>query len=224
MLYSVRTEFSLDDFRWIYWIQQILTKSKNGMATRDVAYLSIDIFPDEVVNTYFLLLSGSVSGFSVVHGKWYLLGDLLSITIDVSVGNAPTIFELCHKSLKSVNIPWKSFRVNSYGTGQIRIISSPRSEDTERTCPTALSHFTLVQKHHGLNVNLTSIIILSPIYKISKPQKQKSPLWYNNILPSSKILVCFYTFVMFEIQTYQLNKIQKDTSPFLFEGACMDSE
>ena len=51
-------EFFLNDFLWIQRIQWIMTKSKGSMVTRDMLCLTIDTFPDIVVNL-FRVLSGN---------------------------------------------------------------------------------------------------------------------------------------------------------------------
>ena len=40
----IQWAFSLNDFRWIHWIQWIMTKSKSKMVTRNSSYLEVDTF------------------------------------------------------------------------------------------------------------------------------------------------------------------------------------
>ena len=65
-------EFFLNDFRWIHWIQWIVTKHKIGMVTRNTPCLVIIIFWDEVVKMKFLLLCLDRYLFNVVNGNRYL--------------------------------------------------------------------------------------------------------------------------------------------------------
>ena len=117
---------SLNDILWIQWIT---TKSNSSMVTRDILYLTIDIFLKTVVISNFPLLSIGWYLFRVVTGNRYLPRcsneNTLYITSTGNVSVARWVIPLVTiLFLDLVMIHWirwiqgKSFRENSNDQGK----------------------------------------------------------------------------------------------------------
>ena len=114
-------EFSLNDFHWIQWFHWIMTKSKNGMVTRNGTKLATCTLPVAVIKITFLalVLVRYLLPFSPVNCYlnrciWVNLilaivsGNVSANSYGVSLVTIPLLDLLIFQSIQ-----WKSFRENS---------------------------------------------------------------------------------------------------------------